>query len=122
MGGRIGKKVAGKRGAIGEHIFEEVERLTATGGMNRLAAFKQIADAKGGKPGTVAANYYRIARKRGVALRPRRAPQASQSGRGSGRILATLRLLERQLEQQHEEIQRLRKENASFAKLRRLLA
>jgi recombinational DNA repair ATPase RecF len=120
MGGRQSRRTAG-HGKIGERIFAEVERLTADGAMNRLAAFKQIATASGGKPGTVAANYYRIARKRGAALQPRRGRAPSQAGGGAGRVLATLRLLERQLQQQAEEIKQLRAENARFAKLRRLV-
>lgn len=120
MGGRIGTKVA-SRGAIGQQIFDDVQRLTANGTTKRLAAFKQIAEASGRSAGTVAANYYRIARKKGVALRPRHVRAGSTTGRVSSRILTTLRLLERQLEQQQEEIQRLRKENARFDKLRRLV-
>lgn len=120
MGGRIGKKIS-HRGAIGQQIFDEVQRLTADGTVKRLAAFKQIADASGRQAGTVAANFYRIARQKGATLRARGGGTRSTGARGSSRILTTLRLLERQVQQQQEEIQRLRKENAKFAKLRRLL-
>lgn len=120
MGGRIGKKSTG-RGAVGQQIFDDVQRLTADGTMNKLAAFKQISQASGRSVGTVTTNYYRVARQKGVTLRPRGASARSTAGRGTARILATLRLLERQLAEQQEEIQRLRKENARFAKLRRLL-
>jgi len=121
MGGRTATKVVTKRGSIGQQIFEQVEQLTAEGAMNRLAAFKQLAAASGRQVGTVAANYYRVARRRGAALQPRGPGKASAGRRGSGRILATLRVLERLLQQQEEEIARLRKENARFAQLRRLL-
>jgi hypothetical protein len=109
------------RGTIGEQIFEQVEQLTAQGAMNRLAAFKQVASASGRQVGTVAANYYRVARQRGATLQRRGAGKASTGRRGSGRILAVLRVLERLLVAQEEEIARLRKENARFAQLRRLL-
>jgi hypothetical protein len=91
--------------------------------MNRLAAFKQIAAAKGGKPGTVAANYYRIARKRGVALRPRRAAGASVGGttRVSTSLTTALRVLESALRAQGEALAALQRDSQRFEKLRRLL-
>jgi len=59
-------------GVIGEQIFEQVEELVK-GGMSRTDAFKKISADSGRREGTVAANYYRIARKRaGGSLRPRR--------------------------------------------------
>lgn len=122
MGGRTTNKVVTKRGNIGQQTFDEVERLTAAGDVNKLAAFKQLAASTGKNVGTVAANYYRIARMKGVALRPRGPAAGSRTGPGSGRISATLRVLERLLQAQEEEIARLRKENARFAQLRRLLA
>ena len=61
-----------RTGVIGEQIFEQVEQLE-TGGMSRTDAFKKISSDSGRREGTVAANYYRVARKRaGGSLRPRR--------------------------------------------------
>jgi hypothetical protein len=61
-----------RTGVIGEQIFEQVEAL-AKGGMSRTDAFKKISADSGRREGTVAANYYRVARKRaGGSLRPRR--------------------------------------------------
>jgi hypothetical protein len=61
-----------RSGEIGEKIFEDVEKLVA-GGMNRTEAFAKISADTGRRAGTVAANYYRVARKRaGGSLRPRR--------------------------------------------------
>jgi hypothetical protein len=61
-----------RTGVIGEQIFEQVEKLVK-GGMNRTDAFKKISADSGRREGTVAANYYRVARKRaGGSLRPRR--------------------------------------------------
>ena len=61
-----------RTGVIGEQIFEQVEKLVK-GGMSRTDAFKKISADSGRREGTVAANYYRGARKRaGGSLRPRR--------------------------------------------------
>jgi hypothetical protein len=61
-----------RSGEIGEQIYEQVEKLVA-GGMNRTEAFAKISGDTGRRAGTVAANYYRVARKRaGGSLRPRR--------------------------------------------------
>jgi uncharacterized lipoprotein YmbA len=117
MGGRIGTKVT-QRSTIGTQIFAQVEQLTAGGAMNRLAAFKQISEASGRQPGTVAANYYRIARQKGIPLRSRRWRSAAS---GASRISDVVRVVQQVLQQQAEEIQRLRKETAWFAQVRRLL-
>jgi hypothetical protein len=69
-----------RSGEVGEQIFEQVERLVA-GGMNRTEAFAKISADSGRRAGTVAANYYRVARKRaGGSLRPR-----ARRGRPAGR-------------------------------------
>jgi hypothetical protein len=52
-----------RSGEVGEQIFEQVEKLVA-GGMNRTEAFAKISADSGRRAGTVAANYYRVARKR----------------------------------------------------------
>jgi hypothetical protein len=60
-----------RSGVIGEQIFDQVEKLVATG-MTRTQAFAQISSESGRRAGTVAANYYRVARKRGTgSARPR---------------------------------------------------
>ena len=61
-----------RTGVIGEQIFQQVEKLEK-GGTSRTDAFKKISADSGRREGTVAANYYRVARKRaGGSLRPRR--------------------------------------------------
>jgi len=84
-----------RTGVIGEQIFAQVEKLVK-GGMSRTDAFKKISADSGRREGTVAANYYRVARKRaGGSLRPRRgtrtrraaaapAPRAQQTATASG--------------------------------------
>jgi hypothetical protein len=60
-----------RSGEIGEQIYDQVEKLVADG-MNRTEAFAKISADSGRRAGTVAANYYRVARKRaGGSLRPR---------------------------------------------------
>jgi hypothetical protein len=123
MGGRQGNKEV-PHGSIGEHIFAEVEQLTAGGAMTRLAAFESIAQRTGGQAGTVAANYYRIARKRSVALRPRRAAGSGStaSTRAAIRTLgAAMQRIEFALKAKEKELLELRHENQRFAKLRKLM-
>ena len=58
-----------RTGEIGETIYADVEKLVADG-MNRTQAFAKISEESGRQAGTVAANYYRVARKRaGGSLR-----------------------------------------------------
>jgi hypothetical protein len=60
------------RGKIGEQIFEQVEALMRAESITRTEAFQRIAVTRGSRAGTVAANYYRIARLKGDGiLRPR---------------------------------------------------
>lgn len=122
MGGRIGGKVITEYGTIGRQIFEQVEELTAGGALNRLAAFKQISEASGRALGTVAANYYRVARQKGAPLharRPGRPPGAS--GNAPARISSALQLIAAALRAQEAELAKLRAQSAAFEKLRRLL-
>ena len=73
-----------RSGEIGEKIYEDVEKLVAQG-MNRTEAFAKISADTGRRAGTVAANYYRVARKRaGGSLRPR-----SKRGRPARRTAAS---------------------------------
>jgi hypothetical protein len=109
------------RGEVGEQTFSEVEALTAGGKMKRLAAFQEVAKRTGRNVGTVSANYYRIARKRNVPLRPRRGRAVGGAGVQAA-LAAAVRKIEAALKAQAEELANLRKENERFAKLRRLLA
>jgi hypothetical protein len=54
-----------RTGEIGEQIFEQVEKLVSEEGLKRQEAFQRISQESGRRAGTVAANYYRVARKRG---------------------------------------------------------
>jgi hypothetical protein len=78
-----------RSGVVGEQIYEQVEKLVA-GGMNRTQAFAEISKESGRQAGTVAANYYRVARKRaGGSLRKKKSPErkpatAAKRGRPRG--------------------------------------
>ncbi len=121
MGGRIGRRTR-QYGSIGQQIFEQVEQLAGQGAMTRLAAFKQISEASGRAVGTVAANYYRIARKRGAPLQVRRPGRPSGTSRnGLSRATAALQVIASALRAQEEELARLRNQNAAFEKVRQLL-
>src|SRR5438552_6825612 len=88
-----------RSGEVGEQIFEQVEKLVA-GGMNRTEAFAKISADSGRRAGTVAANYYRVARKRaGGSLRKGKsgarratrtaAPVARRGGRRATQAVST---------------------------------
>jgi hypothetical protein len=117
------------RGGVGNEIFDEVERLVADG-MNKTQAFEAISERTGRQAGTVAANYYRVARQRGAELRPRR-PRGERAGRRSrsgggdvnaalAKATAALDELARAVRQQEQELGRLRAESQSYAEIRRL--
>ncbi|HTI34004.1 MAG TPA: hypothetical protein VL422_10040 [Miltoncostaea sp.] len=71
------------RGSVGNEIFDQVEKLMAEEGLSRTNAFQRLSEMTGRRAGTVAANYYRVARQRGAALQPR-APRGSRSDGGAG--------------------------------------
>jgi hypothetical protein len=117
-------KTKRKRGGVGTEIFEQVEKLVADQGIGRTEAFRRLAAKTGRQQGTVAANYYRIARQRGTKLAPRR----RRGGGGSSanvvvkRALAALEDVTGLFRKLEEEIASLRKENSRLAAIRRLMA
>ncbi len=77
------------RGKIGNEIFEQVEKLVGEEGLTRTQAFQRLSETTGRRAGTVAANYYRVARQRGAPLQPRkRRARAAGGGRGGRRRAA----------------------------------
>jgi hypothetical protein len=120
------KRKREKRGKVGAEIFEQVERLVAAEKIGRTETFRRLAAKSGRQQGTVAANYYRIARQRGAKLAPRRRRGAGPRGAAtSGIVKRALSALEeatslfRKLE---DEITQLRKENLRLAAIRKLIA
>jgi hypothetical protein len=99
-----GAKVA-RDGLVGQETFEAVNELV-DGGKTRTEAFAQVATERGQQPGTVAANFYRVARGQGktsgrtgsatrskpaAASKPTLAPTALSRSNGSvGDQLASL--------------------------------
>ena len=121
MGGT--KKRKGRHGTIGQEIFKQIEALVAAESISRSAAFARLGERTGRRPGTVAANYYRIARKQGAAMQPRRG-SARGSARSGGGVRKTSRLLNELvtvIREQEVEMDRLRRENARLQQVRRLL-
>ena len=120
---------SGGRGRIGVEIFEQVERLVRDEGLSRTQAFQRLSEETGRRAGTVAANYYRVARQRGAALQPRaprgggrrRAPRRGGAGSAEAaadraveavqELAAAVRRQEKELaalRDQVEQVQRLR--------------
>jgi hypothetical protein len=74
------------RGNIGNEIFEQIEKIVAEEGLTRTQAFQKLSEQTGRRAGTVAANYYRVARQRGAPLQSRKRRAASRApARGRGR-------------------------------------
>lgn len=121
------KKKKGPRGNVGAQIFDQVEKLMAAEKVGRTEAFRRLAKTSGRQLGTVAANYYRVARQRGAKLAPRRR-RGSGSGRAAAsantalqRALGALEDIAGVVRQLEKEILQLRKENQRFAAIRRLV-
>ncbi len=123
-----------ERGNVGQQIYAEVNRIIDAEGISKQEAFQRVGEAQGRQTGTVAANYYRVARREGsdrVASRARRGPRAAARGRrrpgsDTGSAIAALKgaldELGRALREQDREIARLQEENARFGELRSLIA
>jgi hypothetical protein len=124
MAAKGSKTKRAKRGSIGTEIFEQVEKLVAEQDVGRTEAFRRLAAKTGRQQGTVAANYYRIARQRGTKLAPRRRRGAGSAGGSSvlKRALAALEDVSGLFRRLEDEIASLRKENRRLAAIRRLVA
>lgn len=120
------KKRQIRRGNVGEEIFKQVEKMVAAEKISRSAAFERIASKTGRNKGTVAVNYYRIARKRGtVSKRRGRRPTARATTGGTQAVLkraeVALHDLAALVKRQEAELATLRKENASVEAIRKLI-
>ncbi|MGD9694994.1 MAG: hypothetical protein AB7V42_04965 [Thermoleophilia bacterium] len=122
----------GGRGNIGNEIFDQVEAIVRDEGITRTQAFQQLSERTGRRAGTVAANYYRVARKRGATLQPR-APRGSggrrrRAGGGQGdvdaalaRASAAIQELSGIVRDQQKELTSLREQAERLSKLRDLV-
>src|SRR5579871_4938500 len=78
-----------REAVIGPQIVEAVNAKLAEGGLNRSQAFAAVAADRGMRPGTVAANYYRVVRKQNPsALKSTRRTRAAGASRTTGRAAA----------------------------------
>jgi hypothetical protein len=118
-----------RRGRIGQEIFERVQKMLAEEKLTHTEAFRRISEETGRLPGTVAANYYRIARMQGLtrprgggAGRPRgrRAASASDIQTALSRVSAAVDELAAAVRRQEQELARLRQENEKLEEIRRL--
>ena len=110
-------------GSIGREIFDQVEKMVAAEKISHSGAFRKLEKETGRRAGTIAANYYRIARKGGATLRPRRST-GGRRGRptgSSGRASRLLNDLMSVIQEQERELERLRAENRKLAEVQRLL-
>ena len=120
------KKARAKRGEVGPEIFAQIEKMVAAEKIGRTEAFRRLAQKSGRQPGTVAANYYRIARRKGAKLAPQRRRIAG--GRGGSalgvvqRAAAALDEVAGVIRKLEEQITQLRRENQRVAVIRRLVA
>jgi hypothetical protein len=116
------KKKRAKRGNVGTEIFEQIEKMMVAEKIGRTEAFRRLAAKSGRQLGTVAANYYRVARQRGAKLAPRR----RRGGTGAmhsvlQRAVAALGDVGSLFRKLEDEIAQLRKENQRFAAIRKLI-
>lgn len=116
-----------KRGSIGEEIYEQVEKLMASETLSRTEAFQRISDETGRRAGTVAANYYRVARQKGAPLQKRGPRGGRKSAAGGGDASAALAKaqdaladLARVVKRQEAELQKMREEAAQVAEIKKL--
>jgi hypothetical protein len=120
------KKRQAKRGEIGAEIFAQIDKMMAAEKIGRTEAFQRLAKKTGRQPGTVAANYYRVARRKGAKLAPRRRRIAGgRSGAAHGvvqRAAAALEEVAGVIRKLEEQILQLRRENQRVAAIRRLVS
>jgi hypothetical protein len=120
------KKRPAKRGEVGPAIFAQIEKLVATEKIGRTEAFRRLAQKTGRQQGTVAANYYRVARRKGAKLAPRRRRMiGGRAGSAHGvvqRAAAALEDVAGVIRKLEEQILQLRRENQRMAAIRRLVS
>ena len=121
-----------ERGSVGRQIFAEVNRIIDAEGISKQEAFARVGEAQGRQTGTVAANYYRVARAEGGARvsararrgagRRRRSRQGGDTRSAIAALTGALDELGRAIRDQDREIARLREENAQYGELQTLIA
>jgi hypothetical protein len=113
------------RGKIGEQIYAQVNAMVSAEGITRTEAFQRIAIERDSRPGTVAANYYRIARLNdATSARPRgrRKAPAKNVDAVIAQATAALQELSALVREQNRELERLSDKVKQIEKLRALLS
>ncbi|MDX6647953.1 MAG: hypothetical protein QOK40_3680 [Miltoncostaeaceae bacterium] len=126
----------GRRGAIASEIYEQVERILLEG-ISKSEAFARIAGETGRRAASVAANYYRAARRRGEGGPPAptapgqvrasrgRAWRAAGGGDDAAAVLERARAALQELadlaHRQEQELSRLRADNQHYDEIRSLI-
>lgn len=119
------KKRQAKRGEVGPEIFAQIEKMVAAEKIGRTEAFRRLAEKTGRQQGTVAANYYRVARRKGAKLAPRRrrlaGGRAGSAHAAVQRAAAALEEIGGVIRKLEDQILQLRRENQRVAAIRRLV-
>jgi len=88
-GSRTTKRTVRRDGSVGRATFEAINKMTAEEKLTKQAAFAAYGERTHTKPGTVSANYYRVARAQ-AAGKPRKRRSATTTG-ASGSVAAPQR-------------------------------
>lgn len=111
-----------ERGQLGQHVYDRVEDIIRTSGVTRQQAFDQLALEMGKNPGTLSANYYRIARK--LNGKDPATQAVTRARRNRGDISTALLSISQQLNELATEMQTLAEQHSQLddqlAKLRRI--
>ena len=112
-----------------------MEKIISDEGLSRTQAFQRLSELTGRRAGTVAANYYRVARQRGATLAAPRPARLQRSGaasvrarvprptssRPSSRAEQAIEELSAIVRRQEKEIADLRADAAKWEQVRDLL-
>ena len=77
------KRPGQRDGSVGRATFEAINKMTSDGTLTKQAAFDAYGERTNTKPGTVSANYYRVARAETPAKTAKRRPAAAKKATAS---------------------------------------
>ena len=77
------KRPVQRDGSVGRATFEAIDEMTAGGKLTKQAAFAAYGERTNTKPGTVSANYYRVARAEAPVIPAKRRPATATKATGS---------------------------------------
>jgi hypothetical protein len=77
------KRPGRRGGSIGRATFRAINEMTSDGKLTKQAAFAAYGERTKTKPGTVSANYYRVARAEAPAKTAKRRPAAAKKATAS---------------------------------------